>query len=63
MRRYDDSFPESSPTGRVECTGARGPQRIIRQAGEAELEAFLEGYAADRDAQSRRAVVLGGYLP
>ncbi len=40
-----------------------GAQRIIRQAVEAELEAFLEGYAADRDAQGRRAVVRNGYLP
>lgn len=40
-----------------------GAQRIIRQAVEAELQAFLETHAAECDAQGRRQVVRNGYQP
>ena len=40
-----------------------GAQRIIRQAVEAELKAFLEQHAAAQDAGGRRAVVRNGYQP
>jgi len=40
-----------------------GAQRIIRQAVEAELNAFLEQHAAAQDAAGRRAVVRNGYQP
>jgi len=40
-----------------------GAQRIIRQAVEAELKAFLEQHAAAQDAAGRRAVVRNGYQP
>jgi transposase-like protein len=40
-----------------------GAQRIIRQAVEAELEAFLTEHAGERDAEGRRAVVRNGYQP
>ena len=38
-------------------------QRIIRQAVEGELQAFLEEHSAERDARGRRTVVRNGYLP
>ena len=38
-------------------------QKIIRQAVEAELGAFLEEYSAERGARGRRALVRNGYLP
>lgn len=62
--REDTTIPFRNPAlrdelGELVCEGA---QRIIRRAAEAEPEAFLEGYAAERDAQGRRAVVPGGYL-
>ncbi|HSS63209.1 MAG TPA: IS256 family transposase [Gammaproteobacteria bacterium] len=40
-----------------------GARRIIRQAVEAELRAFIDSHAADRDAAGRRAVVRNGYQP
>jgi transposase-like protein len=40
-----------------------GAQRIIRQAVEAELKAFLEAHDGERDAAGRRAVVRNGYQP
>jgi transposase-like protein len=40
-----------------------GAQRIIRQAVEAELKAFLDEHAGERDAEGRRAVVRNGYQP
>lgn len=40
-----------------------GAQRIIRQAVEVELKAFLDEHEAERDAQGRRAVVRNGYQP
>ena len=40
-----------------------GAQKIIRQAVEAELGAFLEEHAGERDVQGRRSVVRNGYLP
>lgn len=41
----------------------QGAQRIIRQAVEAELKAFLEAHERDRDERGRRAVVRNGYQP
>ena len=63
--REDTTIPFRNPALRDELSELvrEGAQRIIRQAVEAELEAFVEGYAADRDAQGRRAVVRNGYLP
>jgi putative transposase len=40
-----------------------GAQRIIRQAVESELKAFLQQHSGDRDAEGRRAVVRNGYQP
>jgi transposase-like protein len=40
-----------------------GAQRIIRQAVEAELKAFLDEHESERDAEGRRAVVRNGYQP
>lgn len=40
-----------------------GAQRIIREAVEAELKAFLEAHGGKRDAEGRRAVVRNGYQP
>jgi transposase-like protein len=40
-----------------------GAQRIIRQAVEAELKAFLDAHAGERDAEGRRAVVRNGHQP
>jgi transposase-like protein len=40
-----------------------GAQRIIKQAVETELQAFLDAHEAARDAQGRRAVVRNGYQP
>ena len=40
-----------------------GAQRIIRQAVEAELGAFLEEHSDARDTRGRHAVVRNGYLP
>ena len=40
-----------------------GARRIIRQAVEAELKAFLELHAAERDIEGRQAVVRNGYQP
>ncbi len=40
-----------------------GAQRIIRQAVEAELHAFVEEHSAERDGRGRRSVVRNGYLP
>ncbi len=61
----DTTIPFRNPAFRDELSepAREGAQRIIRQAVEAESEAIPEGYAADRDAQGRRAVVPGGCLP
>lgn len=40
-----------------------GAQRIIRQAVEGELKAFLDTHAGARDVEGRRAVVRNGYQP
>lgn len=40
-----------------------GAQRIILQAVEAELQAFLDGHAAERDTAGRQGVVRNGYQP
>ena len=63
--REDTTIPFRSPAFRDELSDLvrEGAQRIIRQAVEAELGAFLEEYAGDHDAQGRRAVVRNGYLP
>ena len=63
--REDTTIPFRNPALRDELSELlrEGAQRIIRRAVEAELEAFLEGYATDHDAQGRRAVVRNGYLP
>ena len=55
----------SNPAFRDELTDLvrDGAQRIIRQAVEAELKAFLDEHGGDRDAEGRRAVVRNGYLP
>lgn len=41
----------------------RGAQRLIHEAVESELEAFLEQHRERRDERGRRAVVRNGYLP
>ena len=63
--REDTTIPFRSPAYRDELSDLvrEGAQRIIRQAVEAELEAFLEEHEAEHDAQGRRAVVRNGYLP
>jgi len=63
--REDTTIPFRSPAFRDELSDLvrEGAQRIIRQAVEAELGAFLEEHAGDHDAQGRRAVVRNGYLP
>ncbi len=62
-QRYDDSLYESSLSGRTERIGARGQQRIIRHAVEAELGAFSEEHSGERDARGRRALGRNSYLP
>ena len=63
--REDTTIPFVNPAFRDELSELvrEGAQRIIRQAVEAELGAFLEEHAGDRDRQGRRAVVRNGYLP
>ena len=63
--REDTTISFMNPAFRDELSELvrEGTQRIIRQAVEAELGAFLEEHAADRDARGRRAVVRNGYLP
>ena len=63
--REDTTIPFRNPAYRDELSELvrEGAQRIIHQAVEAELGAFLEEHAADHDAQGRRAVVRNGYLP
>ena len=63
--REDKTIPFRSPALRDELSDLvrAGAQRIIRQAVEAELNAFLEEHAGEQDAQGRRAVVRNGYLP
>ena len=63
--REDKTIPFVSPAFRDELSDLvrAGAQRIIRQAVEAELNAFLEEHAGEQDAQGRRAVVRNGYLP
>jgi transposase-like protein len=41
----------------------QGAKRLLAQASEAEVETLLAGYADERDAQGRQAVVRNGYLP
>ncbi len=62
--REDTTLPFRSPALRDELSELvrAGAQRIIRQAVEAELAAFLEEHA-DHDARGHRAVVRNGYLP
>ena len=61
----DTTIPFTNPAFRDELSEMvrEGAQRIIRQAVEAELGAFLEEHSTERDTRGRRAVVLGGYLP
>jgi hypothetical protein len=40
-----------------------GAHRIVRQDVEAELKAFPDAHATERDAEGRRAVVRYGYQP
>jgi len=63
--REDTTIPFRSPAFRDELSDLvrAGAQRIIREAVEAELGAFLEEHAGEHDAQGRRAVVRNGYLP
>ncbi len=63
--REDKTIPFVSPAFRDELSDLvrAGAQRIIRQAVEAELKAFLGEHAGEHDAQGRRAVVRNGYLP
>ena len=63
--REDTTISFMNPAFRDELSELvrEGAQRIIRQAVEAELGAFLEEHAADRDARGRRAIVRNGYLP
>ena len=58
-------FQFSNPAFRDELSEVvrDGAQQIIRQAVEAELEAFLEEHSAERDGRGRRSVVRNGYLP
>ena len=60
----DTTIPFTNPAFRDELSELvrEGAQRIIRQAVEAELGAFLEEHSTERDTRGRRAVVLGGYL-
>ena len=61
----DTTIPFTNPAFRDELSelARAGAQRIIRQAVEAELGAFLEEHSTERDARGRRAVVRNGYLP
>ena len=61
----DTTIPFRNPALRDELSELlrEGARRIIRQAVEAELEAYLAEHAGERDAQGRRAVVRNGYLP
>ncbi len=63
--REDTTIPLRNPALRDELSELlrAGARRIIRQAVEAELAAYLEEHAGDHDAQGRRAVVRNGYLP
>ena len=61
----DTTIPFTNPAFRDELSEVvrEGAQRIIRQAVEAELGAFLEEHAGEHDARGRRALVRNGYLP
>ena len=61
----DTTIPFTNPAFRDELSELlrEGAQRIIRQAVEAELGAFLEEHAGEHDARGRRALVRNGYLP
>lgn len=63
--REDTTIPFRNPALRDELSELvrEGARRIIRQAVEAEFEAYLEAHAGEHDAQGRRAVVRNGYLP
>ena len=63
---YEDTTVSlSNPAFRDELSEVvrHGAQQIIRQAVEAELQAFVEEHSVERDARGRRAVVRNGYLP
>ena len=61
----DTTVSLSNPAFRDELSEVvrHGAQQIIRQAVEAELQAFVEEHSVERDARGRRAVVRNGYLP
>ena len=61
----DTTIPFTNPAFRDELSELvrEGAQRIIRQAVEAELGAFLEEHAGEHDLRGRRALVRNGYLP
>ena len=61
----DTTVTFSNPAFRDELSEVvrHGARRIIRQAVEAELQAFVEEHAAERDGRGRRSVVRNGYLP
>ena len=61
----DTTVTFSNPAFRDELSEVvrHGARQIIRQAVEAELQAFLEEHAAERDGRGRRSVVRNGYLP
>ena len=63
--REDTTISFTNPAFRDELSELvrEGAQRIIRQAVEGELQAFLEEHSAERDARGRRTVVRNGYLP
>ena len=61
----DTTVTFSNPAFRDELSEVvrHGARQIIRQAVEAELHAFVEEHAAERDGRGRRSVVRNGYLP
>lgn len=61
--RHDDSFYESSLTGRTERTGARGRAMNHPPGRGSGVAGLLKEYATEHDAQDRHAVVRNGYLP
>ena len=61
----DTTVSLSNPAFRDELSEVvrHGAQKIIPQAVEVELQAFVEEHATKRDALESRAVVRNGYLP
>ena len=57
------SFPGTEAVDGLTELLKHGAQRLIHEAVEAELEAFLEHHRERRDSAGRRAVVRNGYLP